>query len=260
MIGQELLAEKTAVAETSPASPDDQLRRQLSQAQRLCSIGELASSMAHEFNNVLTTILNSAKMGSRAKDLKSAQSACDKVIKSGQRAAAVVQSMLGFARHQSEERRPTDLSKLMDDVLTLTDKDLAKHRVQVERHDTGNTTAEVIAGQIEQIFVNLIINARQSMPRGGRIRIDIRQNHKTDMVEVRVADTGAGIPPEGLRKIFDPFYTTKEPDETGRGGTGLGLSVCRQIVEQHHGRIRVESVVGKGSAFTVKLPRKPEHG
>jgi signal transduction histidine kinase len=100
----------------------------------------------------------------------------------------------------------------------------------------------------------LIINARQAMPRGGRLRIEVRENAPTRMAEISVSDTGVGIPPEQLRLIFEPFYTTKEPDEHGHGGTGLGLSVCRQIIEQHHGRIRVESVVGKGSTFTVKLP------
>lgn len=231
------------------------LRRQLMQAQRLSSIGELASSMAHEFNNVLTTIINYARIGERATDVESAQKACEKVLRSGQRAAAVVQSMLGFARNQSEERKLTDLTQILDDVLTLTEKDLAKHRVQVEKRYQEPAMAEVVPGQIEQIFVNLVINARQSMPRGGRLRVDIWENLKTGMVEVRIADTGVGIPPEQLRRIFEPFYTTKEPDEHGRGGTGLGLSVCRQIIEQHQGRIRVESVSGKGSAFTVKLPK-----
>lgn len=240
---------------TTPPPETDLLRRQLMQAQRLCSIGELASSMAHEFNNVLTTVINYARIGERATDLDAAHAACQKVLKSGQRAASVVQSMLGFARHQSEQREATDLTQLIDDVVTLTEKDLSKHRVQVEKRYQGPAIAEVVAGQIEQIFVNLVINARQSMPRGGRLRIDIRDNMKTGMVEVRIADTGVGIPPEQLRRIFEPFYTTKEPDETGRGGTGLGLSVCRQIIEQHNGRIRVESVVGKGSAFTVKLPK-----
>ena len=103
-------------------------------------------------------------------------------------------------------------------------------------------------------FLNLIANARQAMPRGGRLRVEVRENAQTQMAEIRVSDTGVGIPPEQLRIIFEPFFTTKEPDENGHGGTGLGLSVCRQIIEQHHGRIRVESVVGKGSKFTVKLP------
>src|SRR5205085_9261433 len=93
-------------------------------------------------------------------------------------------------------------------------------------------------------------------PRGGRLLIEVRDNPAAGMAEIRIADSGIGIAPERLRLIFEPFYTTKEPDELGHGGTGLGLSVCRQIIEQHHGRIRVESVVGKGSKFTVKLPLK----
>ena len=114
----------------------------------------------------------------------------------------------------------------------------------------------MVPGQIEQILLNLVINARQAMPRGGRLRLEVRENTQTQMAEIRVSDTGVGIPPEQLRIIFEPFFTTKEPDEHGHGGTGLGLSVCRQIIEQHHGRIRVESVVGKGATFTVKLPLK----
>jgi signal transduction histidine kinase len=124
----------------------------------------------------------------------------------------------------------------------------------VETKFHGRPKAPVIRGQIEQILLNLIINARQAMPRGGRLRIDVCEKPATKMAEICIADNGVGIPPEQLRLIFEPFYTTKEPDEHGHGGTGLGLSVCRQIIEQHHGRIRVESLVGKGSTFTVKLP------
>jgi signal transduction histidine kinase len=115
-----------------------------------------------------------------------------------------------------------------------------------------------VPGQIEQILLNLIINARQAMPRGGRLRIDLRENPQTQMAEIRITDSGVGIPPEQLRLIFEPFYTTKQPDEHGHGGSGLGLSVCRQIIEQHQGRIRVESVIGKGSTFTVKLPLRAD--
>jgi signal transduction histidine kinase len=124
----------------------------------------------------------------------------------------------------------------------------------VEKLFHDRPQAPVVPGQIEQILLNLIINARQAMPRGGWLRIELRENRHTHMSEIRVTDTGVGIPPDRLRLIFEPFYTTKEPDENGHGGNGLGLSVCRQIVEQHHGRIRVESVVGKGSTFTIKLP------
>ena len=147
-----------------------------------------------------------------------------------------------------------DLAALVEEVLVLTDKDLRKHHVQVETKIQSRPRVAVIPGQIEQILLNLIINARQAMPRGGRLRLEVRTQAR--MAEIRVSDTGVGIPPDQLRLIFEPFYTTKEPDEHGHGGTGLGLSVCRQIIEQHQGRIRVESVVGKGSTFTVKLPMR----
>jgi signal transduction histidine kinase len=246
MIGEELIV---------PTTETDLLRQQLLQAQRLSSMGALASSVAHEFNNILTTIINYAKLGLRAEGNEAARTeALEKILKGSQRAATIVNSMLGFARNNSNQREMTDLVKLAEEVLILTNKDLSKHHVEVEKKFYGRPQAPVVPAQIEQILLNLVINARQAMPRGGQLRIEIRENRQTQMAEIRVADSGVGIPPDRLRLIFEPFYTTKEPDEHGHGGTGLGLSVCRQIIEQHHGRIRVESIVGKGSTFTVKLP------
>jgi signal transduction histidine kinase len=241
-----------------PSSEADQLRQQLMQAQRLSSVGALASSVAHEFNNILTTIINYAKIASKTEDEAARSQALEKILKGSQRAATIVNSMLGFARNKSAQRELTDLASLVEEVLILCEKDLSKHRVQVETHFHDRPQAPVVPGQIEQVLLNLVINARQAMPRGGRLRLEVRSNPRTGMAEVRVCDSGIGITPEKMRLIFEPFYTTKEPDEHGHGGTGLGLSVCRQIIEQHHGRIRVESLVGKGSTFTVKLPLKLE--
>ena len=240
----------------APATETEMLRQQLLQAQRLSSVGELASSVAHEFNNILTTIINYAKLGVRDQTPAGRDQAFERILRGGHRAAAIVNSMLGFARNGVVARELTDVADLVDEVLLLTEKDLGKHRVHVEKKYHGRPAAVMVAGQIEQILVNLVINARQSMPNGGRLKIEVRENAAGDTVEVRVADTGVGIAPANLRQIFEPFFTTKIPDDTGRGGTGLGLSVCRQIIEQHHGRIRVESVVGKGSTFTVKLPKR----
>jgi signal transduction histidine kinase len=242
-----------------PSSETDQLRQQLLHAQRLSSVGALASSVAHEFNNILTTIINYAKMAVRAEEDPAARTqALEKILKGSQRAATIINSMLGFARNNSTQRQRTDLVALVEELLVLTEKDLSKHRVQLEKKYLGRPHAPVIPAQIEQVLLNLIINARQAMPRGGRLRIEIRENARTQMAELSVADTGVGIPPDRLRLIFEPFYTTKEPDENGHGGTGLGLSVCRQIMDQHQGRIRVESLVGRGSTFTLKLPLKLE--
>ena len=239
----------------------DQLRQQLLQAQKLSSVGALASSVAHEFNNILTTIINYARLALRHEgDEASRTQALEKILKGSQRAATIINSMLGFARNNSTHRDLTDIVGLVEEVLILTDKDLSKHRIQVEKKLHGRPRAPVVPAQIEQVLLNLIINARQAMPRGGHLRIEVRENSQTQMVEIRIADTGVGIPPERLRLIFEPFYTTKEPDANGHGGTGLGLSVCRQIIEQHQGRIRVESLAGKGATFTVKLPLKIEEG
>jgi signal transduction histidine kinase len=250
MIGEELM---------TPNSDVESLRQQLLQAQRLSTMGTLASSVAHEFNNILTTIINYAKLGLKPQsDERNRTESLEKILKGSQRAATIVNSMLGFARNTVNQRTSSDLSELVDEVLILADKDLSKHHIQVEKKYHDRPRAPVIAGQIEQILLNLVINARQAMPRGGRLKIELSENRKTHMAEIRVSDSGIGIPPERLRLIFEPYYTTKEPDEHGRGGTGLGLSVCRQIIEQHNGRIRVESVAGKGSTFTVKLPLTEE--
>ncbi len=250
MIGEEVM---------TPPTEAESLRQQLLQAQRLSTMGTLASSVAHEFNNILTTIINYAKLGLRPQtDERHRTESLEKILKGSQRAATIVNSMLGFARNTTSQRTLIDLAELIDEVLILADKDLSKHHIQVEKRFHDRPQAPVVAGQIEQILLNLVINARQAMPRGGRLRIELNENAKTHMAEIRVSDTGVGIPPERLRMIFEPFFTTKEPDEHGHGGSGLGLSVCRQIIEQHNGRIRVESVAGKGSTFTVKLPLHEE--
>jgi signal transduction histidine kinase len=246
-----MIGEDTAVNQQET----EHLREQLLRAQRLSSVGTLASSVAHEFNNILTTIINYARLGLRpTSDEACRLQALEKILKGSQRAATIINSMLGFARNHTTHREMTDLVELVEEVLVLTDKDLRKHLVQVEKRYHSRPKAPVVRGQIEQILLNLVINARQSMPRGGRLLIEVRENETTQMAEIAICDSGVGIPPEQLRLIFEPFYTTKEPDEHGHGGSGLGLSVCRQIIEQHQGRIRVESLIGKGSKFTVKLP------
>jgi signal transduction histidine kinase len=249
MIGEDVMA---------PSSEADQLRQQLLQAQKLSSVGALASSVAHEFNNILTTIINYARLALRNTDEAARGQALEKILKGSQRAATIINSMLGFARNTSSQRQLTDLVALVEEVLILTDKDLSKHRIHVEKKYSGRPQVWVVPAQIEQVLLNLIINARQAMPRGGHLKIEVRENARTQWAEIRVADTGVGIPLDRLRLIFEPFYTTKEPDANGHGGTGLGLSVCRQIIEQHQGRIRVESLVGKGATFTVKVPLTPD--
>src|SRR5262249_39753948 len=155
---------------------------------------------AHEFNNILTTILNYARLALRNPADEAARTqALEKILKGSQRAATIISSMLGFARNTSTQRESTDIAKLVEELLILTDKDLSKHRIHVETRFHGRPTACVVPAQIEQILLNLIINARQAMPRGGHLRIEVRDNTHTGMVEIKVSDTGVGIPTDKLR-------------------------------------------------------------
>jgi signal transduction histidine kinase len=238
------------------------LKEQLFQAQKLTSLGELISTTTHEFNNVLTTIINYAKMGQRHRDQATRDKAFEKIVAAGQRAARITHGILGFARNRPQGMEPTDLVKLVDDSLLLLEREMTKYRVVVERQFHDAPPALVNANQIQQVVMNLLVNARQAMPGGGHIWIRLIHDAAGDTVDLTLRDSGPGIAPESLPRIFDRYYTTKSgPDASGKGGTGLGLSFCRDVIEAHHGRIRVESSLGKGTAFTLKLPvaRVPDH-
>jgi signal transduction histidine kinase len=232
------------------------LERRLADAQRLTALGELLGTTTHEFNNVLMTILNYAKMGTRHKDDATRDKAFDRILAAAERAAKISRTVLGVARNRAETPEPTPIAPLVDDALMLLEKELQKHKVAVERYYSSNVPpALAIGNQIQQVLLNLLVNARQAMPQGGTITVRVDHDPTANTVDVMVRDTGTGIPAEKLRQIFDPYFTTKKgPDESGRGGTGLGLSACRTIIEGHRGRIRVESTVGRGTAFTIKIP------
>lgn len=231
------------------------LKQQLAHAQRLTALGELVSTTTHEFNNVLMTIINYAKMGLRHKDSATREKAFEKILAAGNRAAKITNSVLGMARNRSAQQEPTDLAQLVDDTLLLLEREMNKYRIAVEKHFQPIPPAMVNGNQIQQVLLNMLTNARQAMPGGGRIWIKLAYDAATRMIDLVIRDNGSGIPPETLPRIFDPFFSTKSgPDQSGKGGTGLGLSACREIIDAHRGRIRVESSIGKGTAFTIKLP------
>lgn len=231
------------------------LKQQLAQAQRLTALGELVGTTTHEFNNILMTIINYAKLGMRHKDNATREKAFEKILNAGNRAAKITNTVLGMARGRSAAQEPTDLTQLVENTMVLLQREMNKYRIAVERRFHPVPEAYVNGNQIQQVLLNLLINARQAMPKGGRLWIGLSHDAENDMIDLVVRDFGCGIPPEKLRRIFDSFYTTKSgPDSSGKGGTGLGLSMCRDIIEAHRGRIRVDSTVGKGTAFTLKLP------
>ena len=235
------------------------LKQRLSEAQKLTALGELVGTITHEFNNVLMTIIERAKLGLRHKDQATREKAFEKILAAGNRAAKITNSVLGMARSRSSGQETTDLTALVEDSLLLLEREMSKYRVKVEKSFRQIPPARVNGNQIQQVLLNLLINARQAMPRGGRVLIKLVYDEQNDMIDLVVRDFGAGIPPDKLPHIFDSFFTTKSgPDASGKGGTGLGLSMCKDIIEAHRGRIRVDSTPGKGTCFTLKLPTAGE--
>ena len=232
------------------------LKQQLRQTQRMTALGELVSTTTHEFNNVLMTIINYAKMGMRHDDKPTRDKAFDKINQAGMRAAKITNSVLGMARNRSEQFEKTDLAGLIEQSMVLLEREMQKYRIAVEMEiEPDIPEVSVIGNQIQQVLMNLFINARQAMMDGGRLVIRLKQNPETKTVDLAIRDFGVGMSPSTLRKIFDPYYTTKAgPDESGKGGTGIGLSTCKDIIEAHGGKIRVESSPGKGTCFTLMLP------
>ncbi len=232
------------------------LKKQLQQAQKMTALGELVSTTTHEFNNVLMTIINYARMGMRHDDKATRDKAFDKINNAGARAAKITNSVLGMARNRGDQFELTRLENLVDQCMVLLERELCKYRIEVEIEVEENLPEiPVIGNQIQQVFLNLLINARQAMADGGRLIIRIKQNLEFNTIDLSVRDFGTGIPQATLRKIFDPYFSTKDgPDESGKGGTGLGLAACKNIIDAHGGKIRVESSVGKGTCFTLMLP------
>ncbi|MEI6241359.1 MAG: ATP-binding protein [Planctomycetia bacterium] len=231
------------------------VRRQLLEAQKAATLGELLGTTTHEFNNALTTILNYAKLGLRHRDAATRDKALERILSAGTRAAKITASVLGMARGGSARMEPVNLELLVEDVLVLLEREMTKYRVQVEREFAPVPKVSANPGQLQQVLLNLLVNARQAMPQGGRLILRLAHDALLGAVDLMVRDTGCGMTPDVMRRMFDPHFSTKTgPDETGKGGSGLGLTACREIVEAHKGRIRVESAPGKGTAITIRLP------
>ncbi|NCA10633.1 sensor histidine kinase [bacterium] len=231
------------------------LRRQLLEARKAATLGELLGTTTHEFNNALTTILNYARLGLRHHDQPTRDKALERILSAGTRAAKITASILGMARGGSARLEPVNLELLVEDVLVLLEREMTKYRVQVEREFAPVPKVSANPGQLQQVLLNLLVNARQAMPQGGRLILRLAHDALLGSVDLMVRDTGCGMTPEVMRRIFEPHFSTKAgPDETGKGGSGLGLTACREIVEAHRGRIRVESAPGKGTAITIRLP------
>lgn len=231
------------------------LRAKLEQLQRMAILGELTSTTTHEFNNLLTTILNYAKLGMRYRDEPSRDKAFQRIHDASNRAAKLTGTILAMARNRSGQMEPTDLKQVIEDTLLLMEKELQKYRIGIEKKIETVPPILAAGNQLQRVLINMLVNARQAMPNGGMVLLQLTTEDEGRTVTLAIRDTGQGIAPEHLPKIFDPFFSTKSgPDATGKGGTGLGLSACREIIESHSGRIRVESTLGRGTQFIMRFP------
>jgi PAS domain S-box-containing protein len=226
------------------------LEAQLQQAEKLTSMGLLAAGVAHEVNTPLAVISNYAQM--LAKQLPPADSRAglvEKIVKQTFRASEIISSLLNFSRTGPAEFSDVDLNRILGDTLGMVEPQLKSNQVAVET-TYGDELPSIHgdAGKLQQVFVNLIFNARDAMPQGGRLTV--RTSRQNSRVLVEVSDTGVGIEPEDLGRIYDPFFTTKS---TGRG-TGLGLAVTYGIVQEHNGSIQVHSRPGGGTTFRLDFP------
>ncbi len=239
---------------------------QLVRSEKMASIGQLVAGIAHEINNPVNAIVNTVgpleeaigdlEGDDRARRHEAATDIRDmvRVVQRGaQRTKAIVQALHNYSRTDDEKVVDFDLNRSLDDSLELL-RHLLKGNITVTKRygDVGKVSGH--AGQINQVFMNLLTNAIQAMAGQGDATITIETRPVGAMVEVRIGDSGPGIPPDVVPRIFDPFFTTKDVGE----GTGLGLAIVHELVERHGGAIEVETQVGKGTTFTVTLPRVGE--
>jgi signal transduction histidine kinase len=230
------------------------LTEQLHHADRLATIGQLAAGVAHELNEPLAAILGLAQLSRKAADLpEQVARDLDKIADATLHAREVIRELLLFARHMPPVKVTVRLNQLVDEALALLKSRREHSGIELVRA-LGESLPDVTVdpSQIRQVLVNLLVNAVQAMPRGGRL--EVRTGRGADHVFVAIADTGTGMSESVLNRLYSPFFTTKDVGE----GTGLGLAVASGIVNSHGGTIQVESEVGRGSRFEVRLPLTPQ--
>ena len=227
------------------------MQNQLLQAEKMASIGLLASSLAHELDTPLTTIsgycellaedINDERFLGRIQIISEQILKCQKTIR----------NMLDFARKSSCEKKLCNVHHLINNTLLLVEHRLKIHKIKLHKTFDEKVPPLLVDGnQIQQVILNLVNNAVDSLPQGGDLCIETRLNKEAKSVEVAFEDNGIGISGEDQKRVFIPFFTTKEPGK----GTGLGLSICNNIISAHNGKITLESRVGNGTRFTISLP------
>lgn len=226
-------------------------QQQLIHSERMAAVGQVARSIGHEFGNILLAIVGNADLAMISKEPEKVQRNLQTILQAADRASNIVKNLQSFSK-ANPNRVPTEPVALIRATMSLINHETRKHSVEVVEKIGTSRKVNVNAAEVEQVLLNLTINAMHAMPNGGQIEIGCED--RGDDVVIWVKDSGTGIPPEVLPRIFDFAFTTK-----GEKGSGLGLAISKQIVEGHEGSLRVETELGKGTTFTVELPGVTEN-
>jgi two-component system NtrC family sensor kinase len=228
-----------------------QMQAQLARSEKLASLGELVAGIAHELNNPLTGVLVFSSLIRKDEKLHpELQGDIDVIVHETERCATIVKGLLDFSRESIPRKEPSSLNQIMDRTLTLVGHQSFFHDIEIRKDYSGDIPDVLVdPNQIEQVFINMLLNASQAMNGKGVLAIRTRVGPDGRRASIDISDTGCGIPEENLNRIFDPFFTTK-----ANKGTGLGLSVSYGIIENHGGEIEVQSRMGAGTTFTILLP------
>jgi len=230
------------------------IQSHLIQSEKLASIGKLAAGIAHEINNPLGAVLlyshlileDTPKGQPHHENLK-------KIVKETTRCKDIVTGLLDFARPKEPQSQPTDIHDLLDRCLAFTEQQALFQNIRVEKvYQPSLPKIVADAGQLQQVFMNIIFNAAEAMDATGTLTLRTSYDSAQDEVAVAIADTGHGIKEEDKKRLFEPFFTTKDVGK----GTGLGLAISYGIIQRHHGTIEVQSEAGRGATFTIRLPRR----
>lgn len=229
------------------------LRDHLHRVQRLAAVGTMTAMVAHEFNNILTPIINYAHLARSNPAM--VQKAISRAETGGQRATDICKAILGLVRENPAPPQELNLCELVNETLAAMARDPKKDGIELVVLVPAKLTLQARKIEFQQVLLNLVLNARSAVLAGTaarRIQISARRNGQS--VLIQVADSGTGIPPENLKKIFEPFFTTRTADEGESHGCGLGLAICREILDTMDGSISAESSPGQGACFTIRLP------
>jgi signal transduction histidine kinase len=232
-----------------------ELEARLTRLQALANLGTLTAMVAHEINNILTPLGNYASVAlGRPDDKELTEKALKKTVHNSGRASEILESILSIVNGEAADKKICRLKQLLGEVFSCISRDFEKDCIKVRQEIPDDLDISVVPVQMQQVLMNLILNAREAMlPGGGSLIISAKSAGNS--VIITVADSGSGISPENMAKVFQPFFTTKTPSSpAARAGAGLGLHFCKEIVESHEGTIEVESE-GKGTKFTITLPK-----